>query len=208
MLGRVAKALGRPVDYGQFGDLSGLQYDPTELRNRAMQYAYESETSRLDPKFAETQNALEIKLRGQGLRPGDQAYDSAVANFERAKTDAYQQARRQAFELGQGEAGQLYEQQIGTADYANKLRTQRISEMLQQRGVPLNEINALMSGQQVGMPEMQPFSGAGQGGATDYMGAAKQQYQSGVDAYNAKQMGQQGLYQALIGGASMLGGFF
>lgn len=208
MLGRVATALGRPVDYGQFGDPTGLKYDPKALRNQATQIAYESATSRLDPKFAEAQNSLEIQLRGQGLRPGDQAYDSAIANFERSKTDAYRQAERDAFQLGQGEAQQLYGQQIGTADYANKVRTQRIVEMLQQRGVPLNEINALISGQQVGMPQMQDFVTAEQGTPTDYMGAGKAQYQSGLDAFNANQMQSQAFMNSLLGMGSIAGGFF
>jgi hypothetical protein len=208
MLGRVASEFGRPVNFeGQFGKPYGLKYDPMELRNRAMQYAYEQETSRLDPKFAESSNQLEIKLRGQGLRPGDQAYDAAIANFERAKTDAYQGARRQAFALGQGEAGQLFEQQVGTANYANQIRAQRINELLKQRGLPLNEMNALLSGQQVSLPEMQSFTGAGQGTGADYVGAAQNQYQSGVDAYNAGQMGKQGLLDAIISGASLFGGF-
>ena len=43
------------------------------------------------------------------------------------------------------------------ANYANALRQQQIGEAMGRRGQSLNEINALLSGQQVGMPQMPTF---------------------------------------------------
>ena len=56
---------------------------------------------------------------------------------------------------------QNYGQAMQGSQYANQIRQQQMAEMMQQRGFGLNEINALMSGQQVGMPSMPNFQQAG-----------------------------------------------
>jgi len=75
-----------------------LQADPNQLasaqqgRQRAEDSMYGKFTSRLDPKFENDEKQLQIDLRNRGLSEGDAAYDSAMDNFGREKTDAYQQA--------------------------------------------------------------------------------------------------------------------
>ncbi len=51
----------------------------------------------------------------------------------------------------------------------------------------LNEMNALLSGAQVGMPSMPTFNTSQTSGGVNYSGAAQNQYQSGMDQYNAQQ---------------------
>lgn len=173
MMDRMKDEFGEPVDWGQFGDQTGLEFDPTELRQRSEDAAYGRATSRLDPRFEQEGQALEIKLRNRGLTEGDAAYDSAMQNFNQTKTDAYDRAQTGAVSQGRAESGQAFQQQKGSADYANQLRQNQMKEMMQQRGMSLNEINAIMSGQQVQTPGFEGFNQAGRSQGVDYSGALK-----------------------------------
>lgn len=285
-----------------YGDLNteGLSNvtDPSQLRQQAEDSVYNRFTSRLDPQFEQRSEALESRLRNQGLRPGDEAYDMAMENFGRERTDAYQTAAYDANTAGRAEAGQLFGQQLGlrgqqfgergavagfdnsvraqnfgertaidadadqrraqqfgergtvagfdnttrgqqfgeldrTASFDNRSREQQMAEMLrtggqqfgeqiqasgfntqnrqqqiaeemQRRGFSLNEINALLTGQQVGMPNMPDFNASGRSETPQYMNAANSQYNAELDAYNS----QQAAYQGLMSGAGSLGSAF
>lgn len=171
MMDRMKNEFGESADWGQFGDQTGLEFDPSELRQKAEDAAYGRATSRLDPRFEQESNALEIKLANQGLSPGDQAYDAAMGNFNRSKEDAYANAQNMAVSQGRGESAQDFQQQKGSADYANQLRQNSMKEMMQQRGMSLNEINAIMSGAQVQTPGFEGFNTAGRSQGVDYSGA-------------------------------------
>jgi hypothetical protein len=70
--------------------------------------------------------------------------------------------------------------------------------MLQQRGFALNEANALLSGQQVGMPQMPTYNTAGRAEAAPT-------YQAAVDQGNYDQANQQSMWGGLgdLGGAAL-----
>lgn len=157
MMGRIGQEMGAPLDWEQFGDVQGLEYDPTELRGRAEEAEYGRATSRLDPQFEQRAEQMEISLRNKGLRPGDQAYDATMASFGQERTDAYEQARMGATGAGRAEAQQLWQQQMGSTEMANALRQQQIQEYLGKRGQSLSEQEALMAGQ--GLGEVQAATG-------------------------------------------------
>ncbi len=207
MLERVGEEIGGPMDWEQFGDPTGLEFDPTQLRQRAEDAAYESSTRRLGPRFAENRQAMEIKLRNQGLRPGDQAYDTEMRRMDEQETDAYAAAQLQATGVGRAESGQLFQQQTGTANYANQLRQDAIREEMTARGFSLNEINALLTGQQVQNPAFQSFNTAGVSAPPQYLNAADMGFGAQMDVYGAQQAGQQGLMSglgSLASGAMMM----
>lgn len=143
LLPQLQQDMGTPMDWSQFGDVIG--FDPEEQRKLAEDASYQRSVNRLDPRFQEEANALEVNLRNKGLRPGDQAYDSAMANFGRTKNDAYEQARLGATTEGRSET----ELGMQTNQLANALRTQRMQEELYKRGYTLEQINALMQGQEI-----------------------------------------------------------
>jgi hypothetical protein len=62
----------------------------------------------------------------------------------------------------------------------------------------LNEMNALLSGQQVGMPQMPSFVQSGRAETPNILGATQMGYDAALGAYNAQQ----------AGGANLLGGLF
>jgi hypothetical protein len=175
MVGRMEDEFGDPMDWGKFGDPTSLEFDPTELRQRAEDSAYEKSSGRLDKRFGQSDNALEVSLRSRGLSEGDAAFDNAMSNQGDAKNDAYSGAQADALREGRAESAQAFEQQRGTADYANKLRESGIGEEMKKRGFSLNEINAIMSGQQVVPPEFQNFVSANKGQGVDYTGATNSQ---------------------------------
>ena len=162
MQDRIAQEMGGAPDWAQFGDVQGLEYNPDELRQRAEDDAYKRETMRLDPRFEKQESELEVKLRNQGLRPGDQAYDSAIGSFGNERTDAYERARLGATDTGRLESGQLCDQQMGRTELSNALRDKQIQEYLGKRGFSLGESGQLMEGQDLANL-ISTFSGGGGG---------------------------------------------
>lgn len=140
MGGRIEDEMGNAPDWAQFGDVHG--FDPDAQRLKAENSAYGRSTARLDPRFASESNAMEIKLRNQGLAPGDQAWDSAMDTFGRRKEDAYSQAR-----LGStAEGRQEYDVALQGNQRANALRDQQIQEYITKRGFSLGEQKKLSEG--------------------------------------------------------------
>lgn len=165
-----------------------FQYDQGGERQRAEDAAYGRAQARLDPQFASQQQALETKLRNQGLRQGDQAYDAAINNFNTGRNDAYEMARLGAVGEGRTEAEQNFQQALRTQgtqygqahgasqlnaqlqgqrfgqgvqsnQIANALRTQQVQEDLFKRGFSLDEVDRLLAGQKI---EGGPPSSGGQ----------------------------------------------
>ncbi len=150
MMNRIGDEMGGAPDWAQFGDVQGLDYDPNQVRGMAEDAAYQKQTARLDPRFEGREKELMVNLRNRGLREGDQAYDSAMANLGTERTDAYEQARLGSTDIGRQEAAQMYEQQMGSSKYANTLRDKQIGEYLDKRGFSLSEQNKLTKGQTMG----------------------------------------------------------
>lgn len=191
-------------------------------------------SNRQEPRMQQASAQMETKLRNQGLNPGDQAYDEAMQRLSQDQNDArlmanYQatigsgaegsrlqgmdlaagsfanQASQQALNQNLAIGNQGFNQQMQSANMNNTVRQQQISEEMQRRGFSLNEINAIISGQQVGMPSMPSFTNAGRASGTDYTGAAQNQYSAALDATNAQNAGWANLWGGVTGlGSSML----
>jgi hypothetical protein len=127
-------------------------------------------------------------------------------------------AQEQAFRQMMGQSAQNFGQQaqanaqnfgqsMDEANYYNRLRQQQIAEQQMQRNMPLNELNALLAGTQVGQFQAPSFQASQSAGGTNYLGAANQQYNAGLDAYNARQSQTQGLMSGL-GGLANIGMMF
>lgn len=215
-------------------DLAGPELDSSQkYSQQANDAIYNQWASRALPQQEEQRNQMQTQLYNQGLRPGDQAYDREMEKMSQNQGDAMQQAQYQAT-IGSGAeaqrmlgmdaatrgqltgeqaalagfgnqaAGQRYGMNQASSAYDTQRRQQQIAEQMQQRGWSLNEINALISGQQVGMPTMPSFSQATKSETPDYMGAASNQWGASMDSFNMEQAQQQAMMQG-IGG--MAGGF-
>lgn len=182
-----------------FDTLSDPTLDMSKIPERAInvgQTAQEAIMARLNPAFAQQEEALRTRLVNQGLSAGSEAFTNDFRNFNQKRNDAELQAA-------------LYG--IGLDDQNRKSALQE-QAYIQDR--PLNLINALRSGAQVQNPQFSSFANQATTAGPDYMGAANAQYGAALDQSNAENASMGGLMGGLfsIGGAAMgspwLGGLF
>lgn len=142
--------------------------------------AYNAFTSRLDPQWNTRQTQIQTQLTNQGLRPGDEAYDNAMRDFNFARNDAYQQATLGAIQT----SPQTY--QLASSIYNQ----------------PLNTLNAIRIGSQVQNPSFSTTPGA------NYANAAQASGQYAGDVYNARVGQQNAMMSGLFGlGSAGLGAY-
>lgn len=187
MFGRVQDEFSPTMDWSQFHEYQTDLGTGDEARQQAIDEMYNQATSRLDPQWEQRAQQTESQLRNQGLRPGDEAYDTAMKNLEMARTDAYNQAMFGAIGQGGAEGSRVFGMNEASAAFGNTARQAQIAEEMQRRGFTLNEINAILTGQQVGMPSMPGFNTADRAQGADYSGAARDQYSASMDAFSAQQ---------------------
>lgn len=183
---QAAQAMGQPFSLGGLPALT----DGAAAREQAINAAYGSATSRLDPAFQQREQQLRTQLQQQGLAPGSEAYEQAVAGLGRERTDAYNQAMNSA--IGQGtQAGQaLFNQSLAG-------RQNALAEALRARGQAFGELQGLQ-----GLTQQQNFMGAGLAQSPDYLGAAGLQGQQDWQRYA---FDQQQLSDIIGGGAQLAG---
>lgn len=116
--------------------------------------------------------------------------------------DQQMRAGDQRFQQDLTGQNQFFNQQLAGGQFQNQAREQAIREALLQRGQSMNEMNALLTGQQVQAPQFQGFQGAGLYQTPDMMGAAQSGYQAQLDAFNARQASR----NSFTGGLFSLGG--
>jgi hypothetical protein len=143
------------------------------------------------------------RLYGMQMGTAQQGYQQnlGAAQFQNqalGQASALDLANMQA---GNQAMGQQYSLNQQYANQQNQLRQQAIAEQMQRRGMSLNEMNALLSGQQVQMPNMPSFNQSGLAQAPNIMGAMQNQYDAQLGAYNAQQAGT----NALLGAGAQLG---
>lgn len=230
LLDRSRQEFGTPMDWSQFVDMSGT-VNPENIQKgvgntpdyikSAEDAIYNQWSNRMDPRMKQDTADMRTQLYNQGLKEGDAAFDREMQRMTQDQADARQQAQYQAT-IGAGQeaqrqqgmdvqsgnfantaAEQAFQQRMQSSGFQNTLRQQQIAEQMQQRGFSLNEINAILSGQQVGMPSMPSFNAANRSEGVQALQAAQMQGQYGLDAYNAQQQGTQGTLSGMAGMAMM-----
>jgi len=137
--------------------------------------SYGMQTARLDPQWQQNEGMQKNALANQGLVAGGEAYDNAMRTFNQGKNDAYNQL------LLNG-------------------RQQANAELLQERQQPINEMIALMNGQQLASPQYANTPQT-QVSGTDIAGLISQQYQGKLATQNAMMGGLFGLGGSALGAA-------
>lgn len=90
--------------------------------------SYDQATSRLDPQYALQQKQLQTQLANQGLSQNDDAYASAMQQFNNAKTDAYNQADYSAQNQGLNAENTLFGQSVQQGQFANQAAAQQYTQ--------------------------------------------------------------------------------
>jgi hypothetical protein len=112
-------AYSNPLDY------SGAPAAPTAdaaARQQVIDSVYGQMSSRLDPRFASEQTAMETKLANSGIGRGTQAFSSSMDDFYRGRNDAYQGAQNAAIQAGGAEQSRLFG--LGSAARQNAIAEQ------------------------------------------------------------------------------------
>jgi hypothetical protein len=194
--------------------------------NNAGNAAYQQYQNRNQPLQQQALTSMQSQLENQGLKPGDQAYDTAMRNLQNQQSDANTQASLGATQFGvqggqimQGEdlaqnqnafnqagtqatfansaaqsalqdqlatGAQTFGQNLSAANYSDQVRQQQESEDLTQRGFTTNEINAMLTGQQVQTGPSPQFNAAGASQPTNYSGAIQGINNSAINAANVQ----------------------
>lgn len=191
-MGARQQAFNEDVGAGQFANQAtnqafGQNLNAFNFGNQAQQQAYNQMMGLANLGNQATQQAFNQNL--QAAQFGNQALGQASA-LDIARQNANNQALQQQFGLNQQ-----------AANFQNQLRQQAIAEQAQRRGMSLNEMNALLNGQQVAMPQMPSFNTAGRAETPNLLGATQMGYDAQLGAYNAQQAG----FNNLLGAGASLG---
>lgn len=184
-LGRVQNSLG-----SEFNPTTPSIYDPNLATNNATDLLMQ----RINPQLDQRYEQLQAQLANQGITAGSEAYNNALTQFQQGRNDAYNQASLAGINLGMQQQGLTNQQQQQAFQNESYLRQ-----------LPLQELQALMGGTQVSMPQMPGYSQAGLGQAPDLVGSANANYNAALNQYNANQAQQSGLFGGLgsIAGAGI-----
>ena len=197
-IGNIAGTVSQPLSFEGLQQLPGMG-DFASERQRVEDSLYNRATSRLDPQFDTERRRMETDLVNRGFTPGTEAYNKALDSYNRARTDAYQQARDSAVASAGAEQSRLYNQALSG-------RQQGIQETLTQRNQPINELAALL-GTSPGV-QAPSFAQPAQTGIapTDVIGPTNTAYQGQLADWQSRQQAQQALWGGLSGLGGALGG--
>lgn len=221
-------------------DYSGVSAMPTgdsfdATSKAAADAVYKQAASRLDPQYAQLEAAERNRLINSGISENSQAYRTALDNFGRSRSDAYNQANYSSIAAGlaaqdqgfdqalasrqqgvsevnqQGAfrnnaANQSYNTDLSAANQNNAVRQQQIQEASYLRNLPINDIAALLgTGGQVSGPQFQDFAQVGVA-APDYQGAVQSNYNAQMQQYTAQQQARSQGIGSIFGALGSLGG--
>ena len=190
MMNRVGENYAQPLDTSSAPKLYGAD-DLLAARQQAQDALYNRQTAYLDPQWQQREEQFRTRMANQGITEGNEAWQNAKFDEDRARSFDYGQARDAAIGAGAAETGML-------ADISGRQRAQTMQELYANRALPLNEFNALRSSSQVDMPQ---FEGAANVNSanTDVSGNMWNAYQAQLDRYNAQQAQSNAIMSGLFG---------
>ena len=203
----VDKSLATPFSFGGPSvqtslDTSGIAQMPINAGTTGQ----EAIMSRLEPSMAKNRVSTETQLINQGLRPGTEAYDNAIKLLGEQENDARTQAVLQGLGLDITANTQGFNQALQGGQFGNTAQQQALAQAIQERQMPLNEVNALVEGSQIQNPQFGAYQGSNVApapiaNATTLQGQFDQNtYNQNVGSYNQQLAG---LYS--LGGAGAYG---
>ena len=226
-----------PVAPGTFAPTPGAtttNTDPASVYNqKASDAAFGLFKNYNQPLMEQAKSQLDTQLQNQGLKPGDQAYDTAMRNLENQQSMSTLQAENQSVltgaqvgseqqrrdlaaqeqAYGQKLTGAQYQteaekalfgekmaggqqdfsQRLAGAQYQDTAAQEQMAQEMQKRGFTLNQINAILHGNQVNLPQTPSFATAGGAQPVQALTAAQEQGQAANAAFSAEQQGTAGM---------------
>jgi hypothetical protein len=227
LLGQFREQESQPIDWNSFASFAGAPHPTTtggagtgaQYDKNAADAAFNSFMGYNQPLMDQAKSQLDTQLKNQGLNVGDEAYDTAMKNLENQQSQSVQQAGYGSIltgsQIGNQNAAtdlahenQGFNQNLTSANYQDTLREAQAAEAMQRQGFSLNQINAILNGQQVGLPQTPGFATAGTSQPVQALSAAQGQGQSMLDQYNANQQNTQGIISGVGTAAGIAAMFF
>jgi hypothetical protein len=159
----------------QVGRIGNLLSSPLDLSSTAIEDRLQELASpRMTQRFNEARDREITRLANMGITdPNSQQYQAAMRTLGEQENDAW----NQLFLTGRG---------------------QGIQEMLTERNQPINEVNALLSGTQVSMPQFNSTPGFSQAPA-DIMGATYASHNANMANWQQQQANRNSMMGGLFG---------
>jgi hypothetical protein len=145
-------------------------------------------------QFYNAKNLAYNQLANQSLLTGNQIAQSAYQtqlggqqawNQNQLAQSANNQANYQSMLAQAQNARQDYASQISGTQAQNAVHQSKIQELMNKYNTPLNQLNALLTGQQVSMPQFSSYAAQPNVAGPDMLGAANLQSQYDQGVYNA-----------------------
>lgn len=176
----------------------------TQLANQGITRGSEAYTAAMRDQ-GDVENRAHLAAIDSGRQESAQSFgqDLSAGQFGNQANSVEFQQMLAAAQRGDANAQQLLQEKIAAGGFNNQNRQQAIGETTARRNQTLNELNALLTGQQVQNPTMPSFTPSGKAETTNYLGAAQNQYGASTDATNVSNANTQGLMSGLGSLASM-----
>ena len=158
---RDAQRFDKELRAAGFSDSQRAQQVQERLANNAQQFAQQAQRAGI----MDSQRAADF---GEQFASREQQYAQQMGNAELGDT----QRRNEVNEI-LDETNTIFGQRMDSANYQNTLRQAEIAEQMQARGATVNEINAILYGNQISQPNMPGFTSATKADATNFGGAAQ-----------------------------------
>ena len=183
------QAFQQRIQSGEFGNQAQLASFGMGLQSQDQQ----NQAASVNQQMLNAQTELQAQLRSQGFSEAQasQAAQNTAMQQNYANQQTQQQSKNQA-------VAQQFNQNLQANQFLNAAQQQAMSQAIQQRQLPLNEITALMSGQQIQNPTFQPYQGAS-AQAGDIQAATGAQAGWDQNIYN-QQVAQRNAMIGAIGG--------
>ena len=203
--------------------------DVSDLYQKSFDTALAGQKAAIDPSMNAEKEQLDSSLRNSGAHPGDPAYDNAMAQLDARQANANAQAAGaattaatgvQSTNYGEsantnqqlfGQSLQLpaaenqiqqqgFNQNVTNAELANNSGSAALSQWATKLGVPISELNSILTGSSPAMPAA-VSPGQATTSTPDIMSAFTNQYNGQLANYNAGVASS----NAAIGDATTLG---
>lgn len=145
--------------------------------------------------------------RGQAFSQANQSFSNALQQYAASNAVRQQGYNNAMTSYGADLQGQNTANAARQQAYANALSRwqSEYTAAKNKRDMPLNELNALLTGQQVQMPQFPGYAMQANVAGPDLLGAAQAQYQGQLGAWNAEQAGASNAFGSILGAGAMVG---
>lgn len=185
---------GQNLQAGQFGNQAQAQ--------RFGQNAAEAEFGNQAQAQQAGENLAQLSANNQA-QAQEFGQNLQGAQFQNQNIKDIYGAAMQSAQMGDTRMMEELQSALQTGNFNNINRSGALAELIQQRGLPLNELNAMLTGQQVAMPNMPTTPTAGKAASPDYLSAAENLYGAQVSQANAQQGSINNLLGSLGNAAAM-----